>query len=62
MIDELTVRRMSALSKHWKQYPPVHVSVALFMSRGKAAEPEPTAAGDEAALAELLGAFPMVNR
>ncbi|MEI7443263.1 MAG: hypothetical protein WCK28_00095 [Burkholderiales bacterium] len=52
---------MSALSRHWAKYPPVHVSVALYLGGGetKAAEPKPPT---EAEVAELMSSFPMVTR
>lgn len=56
MIDELTVRRMTALSRHWEKYPPVHVSLAaLLEGLSGSRKPEPQPQGN---LAELMASFP----
>ena len=33
--DTMTLPRMNALSTYWREFPPVHVSAALFFGIGK---------------------------
>lgn len=34
----MTLPRLYAMYKHWNQYPPVHVSVAMYLGIGKSDE------------------------
>lgn len=65
MIDDLTVRRMQALSRHWAETPPVHVTLAHFVgsfSGRTPSAPAPAAVSQDAAIAELLQIVPQVTR
>jgi hypothetical protein len=45
----LTWPRLEAMHAHWRRYPPVHISVALFTGSGtRASASKPKAANDQA--------------
>lgn len=53
----MTIPRLMALAAHWKQFPPVHVTLAAFVGAGAkeskpATQPDQTQQPDE--MAELL--------
>lgn len=52
--------RMLALSRHWRDYPPVHVAVRIALG-GKPAS-HAAVSSDGAQIAELLAAIPEVRR
>lgn len=35
VIDTLTIPRLLALNRHWREYPPLHITVASFMEAGR---------------------------
>lgn len=55
---------MSALNRHWAKYPPVHVSVAMYLSSRETRPAAPTAAAPsgEDTIAELFSSIPQVPR
>jgi hypothetical protein len=43
----MTLPRLAAMNAHWRKYPPVHVSVALFVGAGeRTTKPAPVAANE----------------
>lgn len=56
--EHYTLPDLASLTSYWKRYPPVHVSVALYLGLGKG-EARPVSPEDEArsmeALANVLG-------
>lgn len=56
----LTLPRLYAMYDHWKQYPPVHVSAALFagIKSDDSKAPEPKKPVDNAAIASQMTTDP----
>lgn len=54
----MTIPRLMALTAHWRQFPPVHITLAAFVGAGKQ-ESKPTPKPDQPQqsdeMAELLG-------
>jgi len=50
----MTVPRLAALSKYWRDYPPVHIMVAAYLGIGKTEKKEVDDDGNS-----LFDLFPM---
>lgn len=50
----MDVPRLDGLSKYWKQFPPVHVSMAAYVGWGKSKE----SAQDEGDFEALMASIP----
>ena len=60
----LTLPRLRALDEHWRKYPPVHITLALFAgvtTKAKASMPQDDAAND-AAVASYIQRMPIEVR
>jgi hypothetical protein len=58
--DELDIPRLTALTEYWQQHPPLHLVVAAALGVKTGVEVEKPKPPDDAALAELMAAFPQV--
>ena len=58
-VGQLTIPRLNALNKYWKQNPPVHLLVKWFIGyESKDEKPQKSTQDNDAAFAELFSMFP----
>lgn len=60
VLDQLDLPALAALTRYWHRHPPVHVMVAAYV--GYKGDDEPKAESSEAAIEQLMAAFPQVQR
>lgn len=55
VIESLTIPRLQALTRHWRQAPPVAVQLAAFFGIGAGSQSSDGSDDDGAALEDLKG-------